>query len=41
MEGCTYMGNAKERVLVVLLSDRRDMLPEYGICPDDTIGPDK
>ena len=25
---CTYTGNAKDRVLVVLLSDRREMLPE-------------
>jgi hypothetical protein len=24
----TYTGNAKDRVLVVLLSDRREMLPE-------------
>lgn len=25
---CTYAGDAKDRALVVLLSDRREMLPE-------------
>lgn len=36
----TYTGNAKDRVLVVLLSDRREMLPEYAIWPDIDTGPD-
>lgn len=35
------MGNAKERALVVLLSERYDMLPENGIRPDAIIGPGK
>ena len=35
------MGNAKDLALVVLLSDRREMLPEYGMCPEFAIGPDK
>ena len=29
-----YMGKAKERVLVVLLSDLRETLPEYAIGPE-------
>lgn len=29
-----YTGKAKERVLVVLLSDLREMLPECVICPE-------
>ena len=36
----TYTGNAKDRVLVVLLSDRRETFPEYTIWPDIDTGPD-
>lgn len=38
--GCAYTGKAKERVLVVLLSDRIEMLPEYAMFPTDVPVPE-
>lgn len=36
----TYIGKANDLALVVLLSDRKEMLPAYGICPELAMGPD-